>query len=61
MTDAGYRALTRRIIVRRMQRHKSYREYQLEQLKLRPLNNLRKRMGKPYSMLATPLFKGISK
>ena len=61
MTDAGYRALTRRIIVRRMQRHKAFRKCQIEQLKFRPLNNLRKRIGKPYSMLITPLFRGSSK
>jgi hypothetical protein len=61
MTDAGYRALTRRIIVRRMQRRKAFKESQLEELKLRPLNNIRRRIGKPYYMLATPLFKGTTK
>lgn len=61
MTDATYRTLTRRIIVRRMQRRKAFKERQLDQLKLRPLNNFRKRIGKPYSMLLTPLFKRTAK
>ena len=61
MTDAAYRTLTRRIIVRRMQRSKAFKECQLEELKLRPLNNLRKSIGKPYAMLMTPLFKGTTK
>jgi hypothetical protein len=61
VTDAGYRALKRRIIVRRMQRRKAFKESQLEELKLRPLNNIRKRIGKPYYMLATPLFKETTK
>ena len=61
MTDAGYRALTRRLIIKRMQRYKAFRQCQLEQIKLRTMNTMHKRIGKAYSMLMVPLFKGVSK